>query len=163
MKDLAGVSMDILRNVSRPPPTQQIGASEQGSSQTQVNDNTEGNKWTGSVDVDNTNTQQTSSNPVWEKRNAFSCESGLDSLGEMFKVGDGIEAEQDDHTTILKSSSCNSDHHISSKEETELINSIVEKGEEDARKQATLSRRLSEEQKYNKQYIAKNPMTLMCM
>jgi len=162
LKDLAGISMDILWNAGRPPPIQEIGASEQGSSQTQVNDNTEGNKWAGSVDIDNTNTQQTSSNSVWEKRNAFSYESGLDRLGEMFKARDGIEAEQDDHTTILKSSSCDRDH-ISSREETELINSIVEKGEEDARKQAALSRRLVEEQKNNKQYVAKNPMTLMCM
>ena len=56
LKDLAGISMDILRNAGRPPPIQEIGASEQGSSQTQVNDNTEGNKWAGSVDIDNTNT-----------------------------------------------------------------------------------------------------------
>ena len=43
-----------------------------------------------------------------------------------------------------------------------IINSIVEKGEEKARQQAILSRRLAEEQLNNQQYIAKNPMTLMC-
>ena len=86
---------------------------------------------------------ETSSNPVWEKRNAFCCESRLDRLGEMFKARDGIEVEQDDHTTILKSSIFDRDY-ISSREEERRVDKFdCREGRRGCQK-AALSRRLVE-------------------
>jgi len=166
LKDLASISIDILKNVNNNDDIhEEIFQFKQENRQIQVKNNTSENK-----NGENINTGSLSSsltNAEGEKRTSISHVSGLDKLVEMYKDTDCSNGDsgkgRDDH--ILRNNDHGNRDSIDCDAvplERELIDSIVEKGEQKARKQAILSRRLAEEQLNNQQYIAKNPLTLMC-
>lgn len=173
LKELASISIDILKNVNNDAVHEQSDQLEQRKRQALVHDNTEENKNGGNINTDNLSDSHSSSSIAgWEKRTSLSYTSGLDRLVEMYKntsCSDGNSATGHNDDMVEKNDDGN--NYGASRTspgsevlplENEIINSIVEKGEEKARKQAILSRRLAEEQLNNQQYIAKNPMTLMC-
>ena len=173
LKELASISIDILKNVNNHEAHEQIDQLEQRKRQVLEHNDSEENKNGGNINTDNSSYSHSLwSNAGWEKRTSMSCASGLDRLVEMYKNTSCLDGNSEmghDDDMVEKNDDGNnySASHTSHGSEVaplenELINSIVEKGEEKARKQAILSRRLAEEQLNNQQYIAKNPMTLMC-
>ena len=164
LKELASTSIDILRNVSCLEGHDQLNSPEDDGRQMSVDNKGMSNGGlVRPTDIDEDNTfpaKSVWSNLASEKRTSISCASGLDKLAKMYKNDSNPNGDEGnsrgDH--VLNRPDSSDGMTI----ESELINTIVERGEEKARKQALLSRRLAEEQLNNKQFIAKNPLTLMC-